>query len=330
MLWLAAGFALPYAAMLLFFLSAGALGDFWFWTVTYPQSYLAQEPISRALPNFIEKATPILQVGWPLFALAAVGISGLWSNPRLRPRRNLLILFAALSFAAILPGFVFRAHYFVLTLPVVSLLAAVGVAALVDALLPQLGVSRRFSCACLVMAAAVSTSIFLQRDYLFGSTPFSASRLVFGRNPFPESLEIAERIRRDTTASDTIAVVGSEPQIYFHAGRQPATGHIYMYPLMESHPHAIAMQEQMIREIEAAKPRYIVWVDPQAVPWSWLQRPGSEVRVFDWFREYRARHYERVGLVEFSRTETRSRWGPDALGRPEFEHWVEVLRRKDG
>jgi hypothetical protein len=178
------------------------------------------------------------------------------------------------------------------------------------------------------MGAATATSVFIQRDFLFHTTPFMVSRLVFGRSPFPESLEIAERIRGDTTPSDSIAVLGSEPQIYFYADRPSATGHVYMYPLMESHPHALEMQDQMISEIEASKPKYIVYVDPQAVPWSWLQRRYSHVRVLEWFRGYRARHYERVGLIEFSRFETSSRWGPDARHEPESEQWVEILRRR--
>ena len=95
------------------------------------------------------------------------------------------------------------------------------------------------------------------------------ARLIYGRNPFPESVPIARYLREHTAPGDRVAVVGSEPQIYFYAGRRSATGYIYTYPLMELQPYATAMQQAMIREIESADPRYVVFV--RAVG-SWLVR----------------------------------------------------------
>jgi hypothetical protein len=103
--------------------------------------------------------------------------------------------------------------------------------------------------------------------------------LIYGPNPFPESVEIARYIRDRTHPSDTIAVLGSEPQIYFYSGRHSATGHIYMYGLMEPHPFARQMQEELIREIEAASPAFIIMV---SVPTSWLVRPHSPRLLFEW------------------------------------------------
>ena len=87
-----------------------------------------------------------------------------------------------------------------------------------------------------------------------------ASRLTYGTNPFPESLKIAQYLKEHTSSEDSIAVLGSEPQIYFYAHRHTATGYIYMYPLMEPQPYALRMQEEMIREIEASRPAYLVFV----------------------------------------------------------------------
>ena len=46
-----------------------------------------------------------------------------------------------------------------------------------------------------------------------------------------------------------MAVLGSEPEIYFLARRHSATGYIYTYGLMEAQPFARRMQDEMIREI---------------------------------------------------------------------------------
>jgi len=62
-----------------------------------------------------------------------------------------------------------------------------------------------------------------------------------------------------------VAVIGSEPEIYFYAQRHSATGFIYTYSLMEEQRFALAMQKQMIREIEEAKPFRVVRNDGAAI-----------------------------------------------------------------
>ncbi len=97
-----------------------------------------------------------------------------------------------------------------------------------------------------------------QQTGFFRANPVDANRMIYRTNPFPESLAVAEYIRNHSSETDTIAVIGSEPQIYFYANRKSATGYIYMYGLMELQAYAAQMQKEMIQEIESAKPRYIV------------------------------------------------------------------------
>jgi len=49
---------------------------------------------------------------------------------------------------------------------------------------------------------------------------------------------------------------------------------------MELQPYATAMQRQMIHEVEAVDPRYLVFVSATR---SWLARPGSDQTIFGWF-----------------------------------------------
>jgi hypothetical protein len=77
--------------------------------------------------------------------------------------------------------------------------------------------------------------------------------------------------------------MGSEPEIYFLSGRRSASGHIYMYPLMEEHPYALKMQNEMIAEIERVRPEYVIYIDDEL---SWLPRGGSERKIVDWWNDY--------------------------------------------
>jgi hypothetical protein len=137
-------------------------------------------------------------------------------------------------------------------------------------------------------------------------TPTEVCRRIYGGNPFPESLEIARYLRQNTSSNDRIAVIGSEPQIYFYAQRRAASGYLYTYALMESHPFALEMQKEMIREVETAKPKYLVFAD---VPTSWLKRRNSKSLVFDWIISYLTEFYERIGIIDiFSNTNTVYLW----------------------
>ena len=144
-------------------------------------------------------------------------------------------------------------------------------------------------------------------------------------NPFPESIEISQYIQENTDQNDRIAVIGSEPQIYFYSDRVSATGYIYMYPLMENHEFALQMQKEMIQEVESAKPEVLVFV---WVPTSWLKRADSHDLLLKWFENYQASYYSLTGLVDiFSNTST-YHWGKQATWPPKSKYWIAILKRK--
>ena len=62
--------------------------------------------------------------------------------------------------------------------------------------------------AILLVVGMIGESLYKQRDYLFNLTPTAVARSVYGGNPFPESLPIAEYIKKHTNEGDRIAVIG--------------------------------------------------------------------------------------------------------------------------
>src|SRR5436309_1014927 len=78
--------------------------------------------------------------------------------------------------------------------------------------------------AALVALAGISP-LWAERTYLFELTPTMVARRLYGGNPFPEALEVARYIRERSAPADRIAVLGSEPEIYFYSGRRAATGY---------------------------------------------------------------------------------------------------------
>lgn len=322
-----AGVVLPFGATCVILYSAGVFATFWFWTFDYARVYAKPIPLLWGFLYFKENASDILASSWPLWALGALGVTAMaWYKPA---RRRVLFLagFLVFSILAILPGLYFRPHYFVLTLPAAAIFFGVG-AASISGLFKRLeNAAIKTSVATALVGFALVYPAYLQRDVLFFSSPTEVSRITYTANPFPEALEIARYIKEHSSEDDRIAIMGSEPEIYFYSDRLSATGYIYTYALMESHGYARKMQEEMIREVEAARPLYLVFVK---IPTSWLVRPGSEMLIFKWFDRYRSRYYDLDGVVDIlSMEETRYVWGEDAKGyRPLSNIGITVYKRR--
>ncbi len=319
-----AGAVLPFVAICLWMVWAGVFSRFWFWTFTYSPHYIAQRSWSQGASRLVFQLSTMGGGLWGLWLLAMIGASRTLLVPALRNRWIVWVMWALASMAAVCPGFYFRGHYFLYVLPVSGLFVGAAISGMT-----QRGAEGRASRGgmMVLIAAAFLVAIYPQSDILIRWPDEAVSRSVYGNNLFPETRKIAEYIQRHTTPQDTIAVIGSEPQIYFYAQRRSATGHIYTYAMMEAHPFAREMQREMIQQIEAAQPRFIVYVNFHQ---SWAARPESFPDLQDWSRKYTAENYELAGLVQLSPTGTESVWDTAALGRtlpgPESS-WLSVYRR---
>ena len=316
------GAAAPLALTCVWLFASGTFRTFWFWVVSYAPYYQADLATgwSNAVRTLGSAAPPQLAA----LGLAAIGFGALFGDRR-RDRRRFVLAFSAAALLATTLGLQFRPHYFLITLPALALLTGVGLAAIAD--LPALRQAGwlRWAFLAVVVLAAAGQPLFASRAVLFELTPVQVSRFIYGRNPFPESLEVARYIREHSVPGDRIAVVGSEPQIYFYSHRRSATGYIYTYPLMELQPYAASMQRDMIKEIETSAPRFLVFVSATR---SWAAREGSDQTIFGWFEAYQ-RGFDRVGVVDIiSPRETVYRWDSAAMDyTPRSDVWLMIFER---
>src|SRR5439155_5750841 len=147
---------------------------------------------------------------------------------------------------------------FILLLPAVSLLAGMAVIGAFETFQKD---AHKFRNAILLpFVLCLAWPLWSEADFFFGRPLDEANRMVNGTNPFPESIKIGEYLRAQSSPTDTIVVLGSEPQIYFYAQRHSANGTIYTYGLIEPQPHARQMQQEMIHEIETTRPKMLLLV----------------------------------------------------------------------
>ena len=321
------GAFIPFGVLCTIHILAGDFDNFWFWTFTYAREYVSSVPLTNGLGIFRARVASMAHSAVLMWVLGGIGLTALFWDRSIRPQIVFVSGFFLFSFLSICPGFYFRPHYFVFLLPSISLLIGLGVSSmkrvLAGVLPPMIGVGIPI----LLLAAAVFYSIYKERIFFFDLSPVMASRAIYGTNPFPESLKIGDYIRKHSVEDDRIAVIGSEPQIYFYSRRRAATNQVNMYELMESHQYALEMQRKMIKEIEAVQPKFIVFV---SVYTSWLKKRESQALIFSWFQQYQKKYYKRIGIVDIvSPRFSVYRWGDDSVGyTPRSKAWIAILERE--
>jgi 4-amino-4-deoxy-L-arabinose transferase-like glycosyltransferase len=294
-----AGCAVPYILTCLVLVAAGVFHQFIFWTISYASKYASAVSSAEGQQMFRQMLKQVAGASAGFWLLACVGALVIWWEQRL-PRRQkiLLLLFGICSCFATSVGLYFRDHYFILVLPTLGLLSGIATRRALRLLRHDRSVELLLAGAILlVFVIACGAELVGNGLIWFAESPKECVRQTYGTPLFSAAMEAAQLVRSNTAVTDRVAVVGSEPEIYFYAHRRSATGYIYTYPLVEAHSYAKKMQAEMISEIERSAPKLLIYV---ADPLSWMPRPNTEHRIFDWVLEYWKAHYELVATIDTS------------------------------
>ena len=321
------GYFIPLAVFFIFCLITGSLEQMFFWTFIMPTEMTPALSISRAVYQFKILTLPIIKSSPLFFGVAAIGLlSPLWDKSS-RLAVLFIAIFLVFSFFTMSLVFYFRAHYFLCLFPATALLTGVGFYSM-NNLIKKISLRRINP---IIPAVFVfiffSYSIFDQRKFFFQTKPEEVSRIIYGNNPFPESLVIANYIKEHSSPSDKIAILGSEPQILFYADRVSASKHIFMYYLMGNHLHALSMQKEAMADIELSKPPILINV---VIPTSWLFQKDSKSMLFHWLDGFVLKNYNLAGVVEIQGLNTTNYyWGVDTTKFvPKGENFIQIYQRK--
>ena len=292
----ALGVLLPVAAVAFYFRSNGALSDAYLWGIAFNRSYIGEGPgFAWALQRF---AAQLAGVVLPAAALWLAGIFALVALARRKPQddvvafRAFLVVWTALSLAAVAAGARFFGHYFLQAEVPLSLLAAGGVARLFAAR-PRLAAASLAAPAllflCIATAKEITQPIFSGRD--------------------PDYRAIGKAIAARTLASDTIWVWGNVPQLYYGASRRPGVRFSfcnYLTGLSPATPSEYDDQDDpgrqalgwawdlVFQDLSANKPALVLDTAAAGIK-SYGKFP---IRKFPKFAEYLAAHYRTEGDLE--------------------------------
>ncbi|MEN6357830.1 MAG: glycosyltransferase family 39 protein [Armatimonadota bacterium] len=320
------GIFLPLGLTFLILWDAGVFNRFWFWTVSYAREYSSQIPISMAFRVLESAVSSVVGPAYMLWVISGLGVVALFLDKNARPKSGFVVGFSICAFLAVCPAFYFRRHYFIQFIPALAILAGVAVSScrriLYNSKVPKIILLLPIA----IFFAAFVHTVGLQKEVFFMLSPDQVSAVVYNINPFPEAVRIADYIKKHSNKNDTVAVIGSEPEIYFYSDRHSATSYIYTYSLMENQKYALSMQRDMIREIDEAKPTFLLLVK---VPTSWLAVPTSKTLIFDWASQYANRNFVPVGVADITADHTEYVWGAAAADYSlQSTYNVVVFKRK--
>jgi hypothetical protein len=288
---------IPYILTVLALYIAGAFDKFWFWTFKYAREYASSLSFEQGKSFLTGKLGQLAGETPAFWILSIAGLAILGFIKMSAVKKTITGLYIVFAAASVCPGFFFRPHYFVLVLPAVGLSGGIFMFYASSWLKERTGIAM-FSKMPLVFFLIVVIALFKQGTYYyFEVEPETLVRNIYGANPFVESVEIGEYISNNSRPSDKIAIFGSEPQILLYSGRNSATGHIYMYGLMEHQPYNLSMQKEMAAEVEKGKPKFLVFC---SMHFSWIKLDDSPNFIFDWYNNYNNQYYDVVGIVDFT------------------------------
>ncbi len=317
------GMVLPLALTCLYLAATGVFAQFWFWALNYARYYVLSDDLKLGWQYLGQHLEGTARFSAGFWFLAIMALPSALRDPALRRPTSFAAFFWICSFLGTATGLIFREHYFILVLPAFAMFVGLAVGSW-----PRVFQSATLKAMPLILFFAIlGWDVWAQKELFFRLSPLQASQTIYPGNPFVESLAVAEYVREHSSPADRLAVLGSEPEIYFLAQRHSATGYIYTYPLMELQPYAGRMQREMISEIESNRPACLVLVMYKT---SWLIRRASDVTILRWFDAYTGAFYERVGVVGVRPTgETIGVWDADAGNfRDPLDRFIMIYRRR--
>jgi hypothetical protein len=275
----------------------GSFSEMIYWAIEVPKQYVNKIPWEDGKKYFsymLESITRDYKFFWihALFGLLILFLKNIgW---RLKIMALLLIFFSGMT---IVPGFYFYGHYWIQLLPGLSVLAGITFFAVNDLLRNRLNIKSPRLPYVYVSVFILFTLAHLNKlkSYYFHPNYERILRSVYGNNPFPEAMGIAEYINAHSKPEDGIVVMGSEPEIYFYTRKHCPSRHAYFAALVEGKPESAKWQREFVQDVEKAAPKFFVFFNHQI---SLFVQPNSDQYIFEWYNKYVTANYNLIGVVD--------------------------------
>lgn len=271
-LWFSVGAIVPVLLCLGIILGFGVWEEFAFWNLEYPNLYTQNADENAGLKLLWVNFESLTQRQILLWAVSGLGLLAIVLKGLNKKTSIALLALVLFSFLTLMPGKRYYLHYWIQFLPAVALLFAhlfFQLEKLGER--PNLSIARNFSFPLavlfLLIGVGLSSSHWLKTD------SNTLMREMFGGNPFVEDQLMARMIEAQIQPNETVAVMGSEPQIYVYLNRKAPSRHFYTAFLSRPHRYTKAWHKEALDGLKTQKPDYVVF---NILSMSWMLRPDSD------------------------------------------------------
>jgi hypothetical protein len=285
------------AILFLIMIAKGAFNEMLFWVYYIPKKYVGKIPLDMGIQFFKYNGSAIIQNYTLLWVHSLLAIVVCFLKPIGNKMKAFGITLLLFSFFTIVPGLYFYGHYWIMTIPGLSIAAGLTYYSII-AFLQQTSLAKFKGLKYVyltIFGIFIFSNVSAMKEYYFQPDYETVLRAVYGNNPFPEAWEISEYINTNSKPEDGLVVVGSEPEIYFYTKKNCPSRHAYFSALVESVPEHKEWQREFSRDVEKAKPRYFIFFNHKI---SLLVQANTDHYVFDWMKQYIDSNYKLIGLVD--------------------------------
>ncbi len=275
----------------------GSINDMVFWVYDIPKYYVNRISYEDGVKYFGYSRDAIVQ-NYKFLWVHSVLALALCLIKSIDFRTKLFVFsLAILSFMTIVPGYYFYGHYWIQLIPGLAVLSGITFYCVMKLFNDSFNLkspSIKY-----IYLGLFGVLVFMhlnkQRAYYFHPNYDLILRQVYGTNPFPETMEIANYINSVAKPEDQLAVFGSEPELFIYTNKMSPTRHIMFSTIVAAIPEHKQFQREFVADIEKVKPKYFVFY---RVGISLLVQANVDQYVFDWANKYIADNYKVVGVVD--------------------------------
>ena len=237
---------------------------------------------------------PIL---WLIFFISIFKIGvDLFKKKSLYTEGGGFLLLWALSFVAVSAGWYFRPHYWQLMFPAVALMVSYTLSKESWQIFNYALTKNR------VLSLIFISALLTQPCYFFFYSLEHTARKMYFFDYLTDVRRFSEFLQQHIGQNECLAQFSCEPQVWFYANREGASGYIYNYPLIENQPYADTMTNSYIRETEKANPKWFLYSK-----FSKLEENKKTIKqIDDWFENY-TKNYE-IKSVLYSTGNGHAEW----------------------
>ena len=295
LVWTILGFIVPIIAFVVTIWAMGSLNNAIFWLTEYPNHY------ASSVTN--ENAWLALQLMQNLsisgyegyFIAALLGAFALVFLKKEAPLSVFLISWMVLATFTVAIGTRFYGHYWLLALPVLSILGVLFFTETSRWLGQKM--SRIESSIVLIIGLIWSLhALFLHPSIYFNPELTDISQKYAPGNAFVEDKILSNYVEKILKPTDRIAVFGSDEQFFIYLQKTSPFRHVFMpFIIKDEFKQVIGWQNETVEALKNTKPEYVIFNN---YPYAWLYPANANVHFYNDILQEIKLNYDLVAFIE--------------------------------